>query len=104
MGILDYWRNIVIEKENEQNVIATADVHEQLSIPEVIKIAIQRKQKLEIDYQKTDGTSSKRVLNSIHYNEEFTPYGSYIKGICQLRSEERTFKVARIRNAKIVKY
>lgn len=102
MGILDYWRNIVVEKENAQNVVSVVAVHEQLSVAEVIKIAIQRKQKLEIDYQKIDGTGSLRVLNYISYSDEYTPYGSYIKGVCQLRSEERTFKVARIRNAKIV--
>lgn len=102
MSILDYWKNIVVEKANTQNVIATAAVQEQLSVAEIIKMAIKRKQKLEIDYQKADGTSSKRVLNYINYSDEYTPYGSYIKGVCQLRGEERTFKVSRIRNAKIL--
>ena len=102
MGILDYWKNIVVEKANAHNVVATSAVHEQLSVAEVIKMAIQRKQKIEIDYQKADGTSSLRVLNYVNYSDEYTPYGSYIKGVCQLRAEERTFKVSRIRNAKIV--
>ncbi|WP_417558364.1 hypothetical protein [Mesoflavibacter zeaxanthinifaciens] len=88
MGILDMWN----KPSN--------------SIKEMIEEAIQNNYDLSIKYRKFDGTLSSRIISDIEYNNAFEDEGFYndhIKGFCNLRQEDRTFKIQRIIKAEIVK-
>lgn len=70
-----------------------------------IEKAINSKSAIEISYRNFDGTSSKRKISNIKYNNKFRVEGykdDHIDGYCHKRDEERTFKIARISEIKIL--
>ena len=69
-------------------------------VQSAIARAVEQQLALEIDYVKYSGESSRRQLSDIHYSEE---YGTdYIEALCHSRNEYRTFKIERIRNARLI--
>lgn len=66
-----------------------------MSIKEYIDEAIREGRDITIGYQKYDGTLSKRTISNVQYSDEFGD--GYISGFCNLRQEDRTFKISRIR-------
>lgn len=70
-----------------------------------IEKAINSKSAIEISYRNFDGTSTIRRISNIKYNNKFRVEGykdDHIDGYCHLRNEERTFKIARINDIKIL--
>ena len=65
-----------------------------------IKYAIETGAVIEIVYKNHDGSDSVRTLSDIQYSAEYGD--NYIKALCHLRNEYRTFKIDRISDLKIV--
>ena len=87
MGLLDLWN----KPENSNK--------------DVILKAINENKAIKIQYKKFDGEVSARELSNIAFNNSFETDGffnDHIKGFCNLRQEERTFKIERIVNVTII--
>lgn len=66
---------------------------------ELLNLAYEKNNKLEIKYKKKDGTITTRVIRVIipvYYDYYGISHGYYIRAFCYLRNEERIFKVSRI--------
>lgn len=75
-------------------------MEEEVTIEQIIKRAIEDKLTLEIDYAKNSYEKSSRVISDVSISSE---YGvGYISAYCHMREEERTFKISRIVDARIV--
>ena len=88
MGLLDLWNKPPI------------------SIKEIVAEAVKNNNSLTIKYRKFDGTVSSRKISNVSYNNVYQEDGffnDHIKGFCNLRLEERTFKIDRIVKAEIEK-
>lgn len=75
-------------------------MEEEVTIQHLIKRSIEDNLSLEIDYQNSDYETSTRIISDIHRSSKFR--GDYIDAYCHLRNEERTFKLSRIVDARIV--
>lgn len=75
-------------------------MEEGVTIQHLIKRSIEDNLSLEIDYQNSDYEISTRIISDIHTSKKFR--GDYIDAYCHLRDEERTFKLSRIIDARIV--
>lgn len=71
-------------------------------IYEDIQRAIDTGAIIEIEYTKSDGTTSIRRLSDIAYSNEYGYGNSHIKAFCHMRNEERTFKIDRIRRVTFI--
>ena len=75
-------------------------MEEGITIEQLIKRAIEDGLTLEIDYAKNSLEKSSRVISYIKTSQE---YGfGYISAFCHMKKEERTFKISRIVDARIV--
>ena len=75
-------------------------MEEGVTIEQIIKRAIEDKLTLEIDSAKNSYEKSSRVISDVSISSE---YGvGYISAYCHMRDEERTFKISRIVDARIV--
>ncbi|MBD5415917.1 MAG: WYL domain-containing protein [Bacteroides sp.] len=75
-------------------------MEEGVTIEQIIKRAIEDGLTLEIDYAKNSLEKSSRVISNIKISQE---YGvGYISAFCHMKREERTFKISRIVDARIV--
>lgn len=75
-------------------------MEEGVTIHNIISRAIKDGLTLEIDYAKNSYEKSTRVISDVSISEE---YGNdYISAYCHLRGEQRTFKISRIVDARIV--
>lgn len=75
-------------------------MEEGVTIEQIIKRAIEDKLTLEIDYAKNSHEKSSRVISDVSISSE---YGvGYISAYCHMREEQRTFKISRIVDARIV--
>lgn len=75
-------------------------MEEGITINEIIRRAIDDRLTLEIDYIKNGYEYSTRTISEITESDE---YGhGYISAFCHMRNEQRTFKIDRIRDARIV--
>lgn len=75
-------------------------MEEGVTVPKLIQRAIEDKLTLEIDYAKSDYEKSTRTISDIAISDE---YGvGYISAYCHMREEQRTFKMSRIIDARIV--
>ena len=75
-------------------------MEEGITIEQLIKRAIEDGLTLEIDYAKNSLEKSSRVISDIKTSQE---YGfGYISAFCHMKKEERTFKISRIVDARIV--
>ena len=75
-------------------------MEEGVSIEQLIRHAIEDGLTLEIDYAKNSYEKSSRVISHITLSTE---YGTgYISAYCHMRGEDRTFKISRIIDARIV--
>lgn len=71
-----------------------------LTINQLIVRAAYEKLTLEIDYIKGTKEKSTRKISNISFSGE---YGiEYISAFCHLKNEQRTFKISRIVDARIV--
>lgn len=75
-------------------------MEESVSIEQIIQRAIDDGLTLEIEYAKHSFEKSTRVINDISVSDEFGL--GYISAYCHVRKEQRTFKVSRIVDARIV--
>ena len=75
-------------------------MEEGVSIEQLIRRAIEDGLTLEIDYAKNSYEKSSRVISNITLSTE---YGiGYISAYCHMRGEDRTFKISRIIDARIL--
>lgn len=75
-------------------------MEEEATIELMIQRAIEDGLTLEIEYAKNNYEKSKRVISDVSISEE---YGEgYISAFCHLRQENRTFKISRIIEARII--
>lgn len=75
-------------------------MEEGITILQLIKRAQEDDLTLEIDYVKEGFPKSTRTISDISESNE---YGvGYIRAFCHTRGEERTFKISRIVDARIV--
>lgn len=56
--------------------------------------AIETGAAIEIEYTKSDGTTSVRRLSEVQFSDEYGK--AYIDAFCHLRNERRSFKIDRI--------
>lgn len=75
-------------------------MEEEATIDHLIKRAMEDNLSLEIDYVNNDWDYSTRIISNIKRSLQFGP--GYISAYCHLRNEDRTFKIGRISNARIV--
>ena len=97
MGILDYWKNTNVIAPNYSGQVRKED----LSVRDILAEAIRTNRSVIITYQNFKGEGSERTLHQIRYNDEFEG-DEYIAGFCDLRNENRTFKIARIVKVEII--
>ena len=70
------------------------------AIDQLIERAIKEDLTIEIDYAKNSYEKSSRVISDLSMR---TDYGvGYISAFCHMREEQRTFKISRIVDARIV--
>lgn len=75
-------------------------MEEGVTIEQIIRRAINEGLTIEIEYAKNSLEKSSRVISDISVSDE---YGSgYISAYCHVRKEQRTFKVSRIVDVRIV--
>lgn len=75
-------------------------MEEGVTIKQIIQRAIEDGLTLEIEYVKNGFEKSSRVISDISISDE---YGlGYISAYCHMREEQRTFKISRIVDARIV--
>lgn len=70
----------------------------------IIEQAIRENRSLYFTYTKYSGERSNRNVSNINYSNKYGEYGYYkdhIKGYCQLRNEERTFRISRMSNVSL---
>ena len=92
MGILKLWS----EKYSDKAVNT-------VNVKDIIRTAIRDNSSISIVYEKSDGSASERIVSDLSSNTDYNKEGlDYFKGMCQLRNEERVFKIDRIRNIKII--
>lgn len=66
----------------------------------IIQRAIEDGLTLEIEYAKSDFDKSKRIISDVTISDE---YGvGYISAFCHMRQDNRTFKLSRIVDARII--
>lgn len=75
-------------------------MEEGITIEQLINRAIEDKLTLEIDYAKSSYEKSSRIISDITQSSEYGP--GYISAYCHMRNEQRTFKIVRIVDARIV--
>ena len=75
-------------------------MEEGITIAQLINRAIEDKLTLEIDYAKNSFEKSTRIISDITRGSEFGV--GYIIAYCHLKNEQRTFKIVRILDARIV--
>ena len=75
-------------------------MEEGITIEQLINRAIEDKLTLEIDYVKSNSEKSSRIISDITRSTEFGT--GYISAYCHLKNEQRTFKIVRIADARIV--
>lgn len=75
-------------------------MEEGITIEQLINRAIEDKLTLEIDYAKSSYEKSSRIISDISMSSEFG--AGYISAYCHMRNEQRTFKIVRIVDARIV--
>lgn len=75
-------------------------MEEGIKIEQLINRAIKDKLTLEIDYAKSGFEKSTRIISDISRSSEFG--AGYISAYCHMRNEQRTFKIVRILDAKII--
>lgn len=97
MGILDYWKNTNIVAPNYSAQLKKVD----LSVRDTLDEAIRMNRSVIITYQNFKGEGSERTLHQIRYSDDFDK-DEYIAGFCELRNENRTFKIARIAKVEII--
>ncbi len=76
-----------------------------MTIQQIIDLSISKGYKVEIKYQNYQHESSTRIISNINYSDEFDEKGyhnEHIKAFCHLRNEERSFKISRISNIRIL--
>lgn len=75
-------------------------MEEGVTIEQIIRRAIEDGLTLEIEYAKNSFEKSTRVISDVSVSDE---YGlGYISAYCHMREEQRTFKISRIADARIV--
>lgn len=75
-------------------------MEEGITIDAIIRRAIEDKLTLEIEYAKSDYDKSWRTISEVTISDE---YGvGYISAFCHMRQDNRTFKISRIVDARIV--
>lgn len=75
-------------------------MEEGVTIEQIIRRAIEDGLTLEIEYAKNSFEKSTRVISDVSVSDE---YGlGYISAYCHMREEQRTFKISRIVDARIV--
>lgn len=67
-----------------------------------IKKAVANDQDIIISYKKYDGTNSERRISNVKYEPLFKGDFDYIIGYCNMRKQERTFKIERISNIRVL--
>lgn len=75
-------------------------MEDEVIIEQLIKRAIDDKLTLEIDYVDYHDEMSSRIISNVTISEEFGI--SHISAYCHKREANRTFKIDRIVNARIV--
>lgn len=73
-----------------------------MTIEKELERAILCHYDIEIRYVKASGESSQRVIKNADYSDEFGNKDDYIKGMCMLRNEERTFRIDRIKAIRVL--
>lgn len=79
--------------ENRNNQMSKTVIRSQ------VERAINSNSSIEISYTKYDGTSSRRKISNIKYNNQYYDIGyanDHIEGYCHMRQEDRVFKIDRI--------
>lgn len=74
-------------------------------ITNLIEKAINEEKDLEFSYLNFNGEASRRRVSEIQFCNEYSEFGyenDHIRAYCHLRNEERTFRISRISNAKII--
>ena len=72
----------------------------ELTIDQIIRRAIEEGLTLEIDYSRDGSETTSRVISQIALSDK---YGlEYISAHCNKRNEQRTFKISRILDARIM--
>ncbi|MDD5870995.1 MAG: hypothetical protein PUC77_05865 [Bacteroidales bacterium] len=75
-------------------------MEEGVTIKQIVRRAIDDCLSLEIVYAKNSRETSTRVISDVSENKE---YGlGYISAYCHMREEQRTFKISKIVDARIV--
>lgn len=75
-------------------------MEEGVTISKLIQRVIEDNLTLEIEYAKNDYEKSTRTISDVTISDE---YGAgYISAYCHMREEQRTFKMSRIVDARIV--
>lgn len=75
-------------------------MEEGVTIQQIIRRSIEYGLTLEIEYAKNSFEKSSRIISDISVSEE---YGlGYISAYCHMKEEQRTFKISRIVDARIV--
>ena len=67
--------------------------------------AINSNSSIEISYTKYDGTSSRRKISNIKYNNQYYDVryaNDHIDGYCHMRQEDRVFKIDRITDLRVL--
>lgn len=75
-------------------------MEEGVTIEQLIKHAIEEDLTLEIDYLNYSDEKSTRVISDINISQERGE--GYISAYCHMRDEQRTLKISRITDARIV--
>lgn len=75
-------------------------MEEGVTIHKLIQRAIEDNLTLEIEYENNNYEKSTRTISDIQISTKFGV--SHISAYCHLREEERTFKISRIVDARIV--
>lgn len=75
-------------------------MEEGITIEQLINRAIEDNLTLEIEYAKSSYEKSSRIISDISMSSEFGI--GYISAYCHMRNEQRTFKIVRILDARIV--
>ena len=72
----------------------------QPGVPQELRLAVERRERLEIRYLAHDGRSTVRHVDAVSL--ELASDAAYLVGFCHLRSEQRTFRLDRIVSWRVV--
>lgn len=97
MRILDYWKNIKVIFPNYSGQLRKED----LSVKDILDEAMRTNKSIIITYQNFKGEGSERTLHNINYTDSFEGE-EYITAFCELRKEDRTFKISRIIKVEVI--